>query len=81
MAVISLRLSRNEEKMVDLLSGFYKEDKSALIKRSLNEMYEDLIDRRVIEEYETRERNGTVTFVSPEEIARMLKQPDSNPPT
>jgi hypothetical protein len=69
MAVISLRLSRNEEKMIDLLSGFYEEDKSALIKRSLNEMYEDLIDRRAIEEYETREREGTVTFVRPEEIA------------
>jgi hypothetical protein len=75
MAVISLRLSRNEEKMIDLLSGFYKEDKSALIKRSLNEMYEDLMDRRTIEEYETMEQKGNVTFVSPEETAAMLKQP------
>jgi predicted lipid-binding transport protein (Tim44 family) len=71
MAVISLRLNRNEEKMVNLLSNFYEEDKSTLIKRSLNEMYEDLIDRKAIEEYETREKGNDVTFVTAEEIIRL----------
>ena len=45
MAVISLRLNQNEEKMVDFLSDYFEQDRSALIKYSLRELYEDLIDK------------------------------------
>ncbi|MDR1956216.1 MAG: DUF6290 family protein [Treponema sp.] len=75
MAVLSLRLNQNEEKMIDLLSNFYEQNKSSLIKRSLNEMYEDLIDRKVLEEYETNEQAGKVTFVSSEAIITGLQAP------
>jgi predicted transcriptional regulator len=70
MAVISLRLNRDEEKMVNLLSSFYEQDKSTLIKHSLNDMYEDLIDRKVIEEYETKEKENKAAFVTSEEIIK-----------
>jgi len=58
MAVISLRLNQNEENMVKFLSKYYEQDKSSLIKYSLNELYEDIIDKGIITEYETKEKNG-----------------------
>jgi len=74
MAVISLRLNRNEENMVNFLSNHYEQDKSSLIKYSLNELYEDLIDRQVINEYEKKEKNGKVKFINSNEIINRLKK-------
>jgi len=52
MAVISVRLNEAEERIVNILSEQYEKDKSSIIKYSLNEMYEDLMDRKIIEEFE-----------------------------
>jgi predicted DNA-binding protein len=73
MAVISLRLNQNEENMIDFLSRYYEQDKSALIKRSLKEMYEDIIDKQIISDYETREKKGEVKFIDSNEIINMIK--------
>jgi hypothetical protein len=73
MAVISLRLNRNEETMVDFLSNYYEQDKSSLIKYSLKELYEDIINKKIITEYETKEKNGEVKFVDSNEIINMLQ--------
>jgi hypothetical protein len=55
MAVISIRLNKNEEKMVNFLCDHYEQDRSSLIKHSLRELYENIIDTQIIIEYETRE--------------------------
>jgi hypothetical protein len=60
--------------MVKYLSDYYEQDKSALIKRSLSEMYEDVIDRMAISEYETREKKGKIKFIASEDIITMLKK-------
>jgi hypothetical protein len=73
MAVISLRLNQNEEKMVNFLSEYYEQDKSSLIKHSLKELYEEIIDKQIINEYETREKNGEINFVDSNEIINMMK--------
>jgi hypothetical protein len=73
MAVISLTLNQNEENMVSFLSEYYEQDKSSLIKYSLKELYEDIIDKQVIGEYETQEKNGGVNFVDSNEIMNMIK--------
>jgi Arc/MetJ-type ribon-helix-helix transcriptional regulator len=73
MAVISLRLNRNEESMVNFLSDYYEQDKSSLIKYSLKELYEDIIDRQIITEYEAKEKSGEVKFVDSNEITNMLQ--------
>jgi Arc/MetJ-type ribon-helix-helix transcriptional regulator len=73
MAVISLRLNQNEEDMVNFLSEYYEQDKSSLIKYSLKELYEDIIDKRIISEYETKEKNGEINFIDSNEIMNMLK--------
>jgi hypothetical protein len=73
MALISLRLNRNEETMVDFLSNYYEQDKSSLIKYSLKELYEDIIDKQIVTEYEKKEKNGEIKFVDSAEIIKMLK--------
>ena len=72
MAVISLRLNKKEEEMVDFLSDYYERDKSALIKYSLKELYEDIIDKSIIDEYETKEKKGEVKFTNSDEIIHMI---------
>ena len=74
MAVISVRLNRNEESMVNFLSNYYEQDKSSLIKYSLKELYEDIIDNQIITEFETREKNGEVKFVDSNDIINMLQK-------
>ena len=72
MAVISVRLNTEEEKIIDYLSSVYDEDKSTLIKHSLNEMYEDIVDKKIIDDYEIKEQNKKPHFVSSEEIMKDL---------
>ena len=72
MAVISLRLNQNEENMVKFLSKYYEQDKSSLIKYSLQELYEDIIDKNIITEYETKEKNGKIKFIDSNEIINMM---------
>jgi hypothetical protein len=73
MAVVSIRLNQNEEKMVKFLSNYYEQDRSSLIKHSLKELYEDIIDKQVISEYESKEKNGEIKFIDSSEILNMLK--------
>jgi hypothetical protein len=70
MAVISLRLNEKEENMINFLSDFYEQDRSSLIKHSLKELYEDLIDKQMINEFETKEK---VNFVDSKEIINSMK--------
>lgn len=52
MAVISIRLNEEEEKMIKYLSEHFNQDRSALIKHSLYDIYEDLCDREIIDRFE-----------------------------
>ena len=74
MAVISLRLNRQEQEMVNFLSNYYEQDKSSLIKYSLKELYEDIVDRDVIGDYEKRENEGSVSFVSADDVLKTLRR-------
>ena len=72
MAVISVRLNAEEEKMVSFLSNEYEKDKSSLIKLSLKEMYEDFIDNKIIDNYEIKEKKNKCIFLSAEEILKQI---------
>jgi len=73
MAIISLRLNQSEKNMVDFLSDYYEQDKSSLIKYSLKELYADIIDRQIINEYEKKEKNGKINFIDSNEIMNMVE--------
>jgi len=68
MGVISVRLNEEEEKIVRRLTDYYGVDKSTLIKRSLYELYENIVDLEFIEEFEKREKEGKTSFVTAEDI-------------
>ena len=72
MAIISVRLNSEEEKMITYLTEEYEQDKSTLIKYSLKQMYEDLIDKRIIEEYEKKEGKKKNNFLKAEEILKNM---------
>jgi hypothetical protein len=73
MAVISLRLNQDEEEMVNFLSDHYQQDKSSLIKYSLKELYEDIMDKKTISEYEKMEKDGKINFIDSVEVVNMVK--------
>ena len=66
MAVVSVKINQEEEKMVDYLSEYFEEKKSSIIKRSLTEMYEDIVDKNIIDKFEKEKH----TFVNAEDILR-----------
>jgi len=72
MAVISVRLNAEEEKMVSFLSNEFEKDKSSLIKLSLKEMYEDFVDNKIIDLYESKEKKNKSIFLSAEEILKQI---------
>ena len=70
MSVVSIRLTEEEEKILSFLTDYLEKDKSTVIKSSLNDMYEDIIDREEIKEYETLEKKGKTKFHSFEDIIK-----------
>ena len=70
MSVLSVRLNKNEEQILNFLTSILDKDKSAVIKHSLVELYEDYIDKMEIEKFEKRQKEGKVEFVSSNEILR-----------
>jgi predicted transcriptional regulator len=72
MAVMSLQLSSGEEKMMDFLAGYYELDYRSIFRRAIQDLYEDLVDRKAIEDYEEREHAGTVSFTSSDDVLKML---------
>ncbi|TAN42120.1 MAG: hypothetical protein EPN22_13240 [Nitrospirae bacterium] len=70
MGVISIRLNKDEEKILKKLSEHFHEDKSALVKKSLHELYENISDLDVIKKFEIKERRNKTTFYAAEDILK-----------
>lgn len=70
MGVISVRFNKDEEKILKKLSDHFHEDKSTLIKKSLFELYENVLDLNEINKFEAREKRGKVSFSLPEDILK-----------
>ena len=70
MGVISIRLNKDEEKILKKLSDHFHEDKSALVKKSLLELYENTLDLDEIKKFETRDHKGKTTFYTAEDILK-----------
>lgn len=68
MAVISVRFNPKEEKILEALKKYFNCDSSHLIKKSLLDLYEEIKDREIIEEYEVRESSSESDFVKIEDI-------------
>jgi len=62
MAVTSVRFNKKEEKVLDYLKDHFHCDTSSLLKKSLWELYEELKDKEIIEEFEKNEEKGNIKF-------------------
>ena len=67
MGVTSVRFNKKEEQALECLKDAFHADASSVIKKALWELYENLRDRRIIEEFEIREDAGAVEFGSIDE--------------
>ena len=72
MGIISVRLNSQEEKVVKKLVNYYEEDRSKLLKRSLFELYENIIDGNEIEKFEKKESTKKTKFHSAKEILKAI---------
>jgi len=72
MAVISVRLNEQEERILEYLTDYYEEDRSTLIKLAIIDKYQDIKDLKTIEKFEKKERQGKAKFLSAEEILNKL---------
>jgi len=70
VGVISVRLNKDEEKILKKLSDHFHEDKSTLIKKSLIELYENVMDLNEIKKFEAKEKRGKVSFSTAEDILK-----------
>jgi len=68
MGVTSIRLNKNEEKVLNYLKNYFHCDSSTLLKKSLYEMYEDIQDKKIIEEFEKKEKEGNSKFLKLEDL-------------
>lgn len=66
MAVISVRLNEEDEKVLAFLADYFHEDKSSLFKKSMYELYEDIQDIKFIDEHIENKKNPE--FISAEEL-------------
>ncbi len=70
MGVISIRFNSDEEKILKKLSDYFHEDKSALIKKSLVELYENVLDLNTIARFEEKEKKKKVSFSAADDILK-----------
>jgi hypothetical protein len=68
MAVISVRFNDRESRILKRLSSELDLDQSTLIKKSVMDAYEDLVDRQVIADFEKVDLKGKAKFHSLEQI-------------
>ncbi|EMB24534.1 hypothetical protein HMPREF9723_00222 [Treponema denticola OTK] len=66
MAIMSVRINKEEENIVKYLSSYFCEEKSSIVKRALTELYEDIIDRKIIDKFE----NEKHTFITADDILK-----------
>ncbi|KAF0122469.1 MAG: hypothetical protein FD151_752 [bacterium] len=70
MGVISVRLNKEEDNMLKQLSEYFRIDRSTLIKKSLFDLYANMLDIETIESFEKKEKKGKVSFVTAEDILK-----------
>ncbi len=68
MAVISVRFNTKEERILKILKKYYHCDSSSLLKKTLWDLYEEIKDREIVDEFENRGKASKTEFVKIEDI-------------
>ena len=68
MAVVSVRFNTKEEKILKILKKYYHCDSSSLLKKTLWDLYEEIKDKDIVDEFENREKASKTKFVKIDDI-------------
>ena len=68
MGTVSIRLNKDEEKILKNLTDYFNEDQSKIIKKSLMELHESITDLKDIDAFEKKEKSGKAKFISVDEM-------------
>ena len=68
MAVVSVRLNKSEEEILNYLTDYFHEEKSSLLKKSMFELYEDVQDIKFVDNYLDKKGFDKKNFVSGEDL-------------
>ncbi len=74
MAIVTLRLNDEEEKILDLLVNYFDADKSKILKEAMWDKFEDLRDREIIENFEKKSKSGKVQFSSANDLLKKIEK-------
>jgi predicted DNA-binding protein len=74
MAIVTLRLNDEEEKILELLVKYFDADKSKILKEAMWDKFEDLRDREIIENFEKKSRAGKVQFASADDLIKKIEK-------
>jgi predicted DNA-binding protein len=74
MAIVTLRLNDEEEKILELLVKYFDADKSKILKEAMWDKFEDLRDREIIEDFEKKSRIGKVQFASADDLIKKIEK-------
>lgn len=66
--MLTIRFNPREKKLLRLLKKHYNCDASTLIKKSRWDLYEDIRDREIIEDFERKETASRTGFVQITEL-------------
>lgn len=72
MAIVTLRLNTEEEKILDLLVRHYDVDKSKILKEAMWDKFEDLRDQEIIEDFEKKSSAGKIKFESADDLIKSI---------
>ena len=70
MAVVSVRLNEEEEKILEYLTEYFHEEKSSLFKKSMYELYEDIQDIKFIENYIDESRKKNKKYITADDLLK-----------
>ena len=74
MAIVTLRLNDEEEKILELLVKYFDADKSKILKEAMWDKFEDLRDREIIENFEKKNKVGKVQFGSADDLIKKIEK-------
>ena len=74
MAIVTLRLNDEEEKILELLVKYFDADKSKILKEAMWDKFEDLRDREIIEDFEKKNKAGKVHFGSAGDLIKKIEK-------
>lgn len=74
MAIVTLRLNQEEEKVLEKLVEYFDEDKSRILKEAMWDKFEELRDRELIEDFERANRAGKIQFGSADDLINKIEE-------